>query len=101
MSIFYEIEFAKYILPYRSCGLTFQISLPSYHRRWGRPDHSVKPRESICTSIPPFAGGETGPSLLHSEVPGNSCSSNDASSGTRNSGEGNEEMGTTARPAGL
>lgn len=83
------------------CGLAFQISVPSYHRHWGRPDHSVKSRESSCTPIPPFAGGENGSSPFHSEEPGNSCSSSDASPGPRNSGEENEEMGTPARPAGL
>lgn len=77
------------------------IDCNSKHRHWGRPAHSVKLRESSCTPIPPFAGEETGSSPFHSEGLGNSCSSSDASPGTKNSGEGKEEMGTTARPAEL
>ena len=49
----------------------------------------------------PFAGGENDLSLFRSEAPGNNCSSSDASPGPRNSGEENEGMETTARPAGL
>jgi hypothetical protein len=45
--------------------------------------------------------GKTGSSPFTSEVPGNSCSSSDASPETRNSSEENEEMGTPARPVRL
>lgn len=61
--------------------------------------HSVRQRESGCKPIMPFAGGENGSLQLRSKSPGNNCSSSDASLGTRNSGEENEEMGTIARPA--